>query len=196
MQPSIPLEAEIQFNLAVCKRSALHGVSVVAIDTNNDKLVGVSTGFIRQGFLNPEEGDTALIPEKFSDLFDPMYSAVDELYVGNPFQDYPDFQSSRIMQIINIGTHPEYQGKGIASKSAEKQICLARDAGCRYIVVECTGPYTQKLYAKFGFHTVNEIMYDEYHYKGKIPFKNIKSCSSLILMIKQISGCDIDTLTP
>ena len=90
--------------------------------------------------------------------------------------------------MVELGKHSQYRQHGIASKLMQAALLFCEGLGLSPVCLkrEGTSIYSQKIYEKFGFETLQTFNYDEYKINDEILFKNtgIHKCTKIY--VKQL----------
>ncbi|XP_077981529.1 arylalkylamine N-acetyltransferase-like 2 isoform X2 [Glandiceps talaboti] len=178
-----PQEDSIQAKI-LCQQAAKDGISVVAIDTVKDKIIGVATSSIHQGSVTtPSDQDNQEMISKY----EPINSLLDQL--EGQFNDYPDLKNNpdaKFTKALKLGVLAEYAGKGLGTRLRQATTDLAKSKGFQFTVASASAPSSQRLYQKLKFDELAEIKYSDFEFKGTYPFASITACPSIKLFIKKL----------
>jgi len=87
-----------------------------------------------------------------------------------------------MLDLFMIGTHNDFLQQGIAKEIAK--FCLEKDplvSKAKLITIECTGPYSTKIFSDLKCETMKVIHPKDYvNAKGKLPFANINETAEKI----------------
>ncbi|XP_070532536.1 uncharacterized protein [Ptychodera flava] len=184
----MPYEAELAYNQIMCRECAQDGVSVVAIDKNLNKVIGVTVGKIVNGTdPNAMLDEISLMPDAlkpYYERFGPLFGKLEQCYFQNPnFLNNPD---CKILKSYKISVHPDYEGRGIGTKIADVRRELAEKKVVKFICLVATALRSQILYKKLGYEDIGEIFYKDYTYNDEKPFAGITSPPSAKAMALQL----------
>jgi len=92
------------------------------------------------------------------------------------------------VEMVELGKHRQYRQHGIASKLMQAALLFCEGLGLSPVCLkgEGTSIYSQKIYEKFGFETLQTFNYGEYKINDEIVFKNtgIHKCTKVF--VKQL----------
>lgn len=156
-------------------------LSVMAVDKNTKKIVGVALN----GIQRPE--DAKWEKEKIMRATDQKYKNIFSFLYGIN-QDLDLFQKYRVNSIFEcriLSVDQKYRGQGLAKKLLEKSLEVAQKAGYKLFKQDATSFYTQKIAENMGFTTVFELRYKAYRGDDGEPiFKTNEPHKFLKVMIK------------
>ncbi|XP_077980684.1 uncharacterized protein LOC144435912 [Glandiceps talaboti] len=164
-----------------CEKAAQDGVSMVAVDTTQSKIVGVATTFTMK---SAEEKDDGLPPLR---IFRPILALLNRLvrcFMKHP--EYGSIPTHKIIHFQKLGVHKDYAGHGIGTMLRKSNTQLARSKGCEMAIATATAPATHKMYTRLGFTELYEIKYEEFEFEGRRPFESVTECNSAKLFYKPI----------
>ncbi|XP_023015621.2 arylalkylamine N-acetyltransferase 1 isoform X1 [Leptinotarsa decemlineata] len=102
----------------------------------------------------------------------------------DPFALYPDCDRGVSVQVISVEEH--HRGNGIATKLLAKTRELARQRGCGFIAIGCTGKFSAKVAEKLGFKLQYSLKYADYKVNGKVVFEPEAPHSSLTVYTQRL----------
>ena len=74
------------------------------------------------------------------------------------------------------------------SKLVQRSIEVAKEKGCDYYYVCCSGLYSQRIFEKLNFETIHELKYAEWIDRhGNVVIKNHGEHPSAKLMIQKLN---------
>ncbi|MCP3953174.1 MAG: GNAT family N-acetyltransferase, partial [Desulfobacterales bacterium] len=92
------------------------------------------------------------------------------------FDTHPEIdrtQTGRVADLWMLGVHPDYLGRGIASRLARLSLEQVAQAGFEYAIVECTGAFSQHAMQAAGCNPVYELPYTDLFWNGEAVFRNV-----------------------
>ncbi|XP_006812766.1 arylalkylamine N-acetyltransferase 1-like [Saccoglossus kowalevskii] len=170
----IPREKDFFETRAVCQLAARDGVSVVAVDTTSNKIIGVASSIIVNS--NPEPLD---IPTEVLKMYEPIYALIDKMQ--KVFHDSPTYKNnpgSKVISAMKLGVHPKYTGRGIGTKLRQATTDLAQSRGYHFVTAVATAPESQRIYQKLGFQQLYDLKYCDFEMKGNRPFAQLGTLSA------------------
>ncbi|KAK9888615.1 hypothetical protein WA026_000845 [Henosepilachna vigintioctopunctata] len=181
----------------LCLEIAKNGNSVIAIDTQENKIAGVSINQIH------EKGNSFY--EQFSKTCKKNSSRnylKCMLEIDNLIDFFEKYNCTCYMELLFLTTHPDYQGKNIATKLTEYTIYIAEQLKHRRIVKQAshtegsldpipsaliailTSKISQKLVKKCSLEVVSRIPYEDIKFNGKSLYELLGNKEGEI-----ITGC-------
>lgn len=179
----IPPEKDVVETRAICQQAVSDGLSVVAVDTECNKIIGVATSSI----LDPSNMSLPDIPEDILLLYRPIYSIIgklQEVFLNSPaFQNNPD---AKVVSAMKLGVHPNYTGMGLGTKLRQATTELAQRKGYHFATAAASSPGSQRLYQKLGFEVLDGLKYCDFELDGKRPFDSVTACPSMKFYYKKL----------
>ena len=165
------------FSEIYCKKAIKEGLSMVAKDKNNGKIVAF---LINEDFDSPKpEGIEKLQPIVAADLS--LIDALEEYAKANKKE------GERRFHLFLGGTDKEYENRHILSTLIHESMKLAKNKNFTSIIAEPTGFATQHIIKKLGFTQINFIEYKKFQFQGKNIFANLEGPIGIPLMEKMIA---------
>lgn len=160
------------------ERAAKEGLSIVACDTENDKIVGclVSEDLTAQPPVGIEN-----VTEKMEPVLE-VLTQLEEQF----FQHNQEVRQGEILHMFMGGVYPEYAGKQVLENLALKNEELAKNKGFNKILVELTGKASQIVYKKLNYKELYNIEYNNFKFNGAKPFSGIANHDSCVIASKKI----------
>jgi len=149
------------------------GLSLIAKDTSNDKLVGciVACDYTTLG------QNSAIIPDSLKPV-NALLSSLEETYRKNR-QPHPGQYMLVDMAVVT----PTARGQGIYRKLREAVHRVGREAGYSYVVGELSSTATQQLCInRFNHKVCAEIEFSSFKYQDQKPFSTITSPKCIVLV--------------
>ena len=152
-------------------KSVAEGLTIIARERSGE-LVGA---MFSDDFGTPPP-DLGNLPESFAPV-GALLEILDEEYHAT--------------QTVNIGSHahlvmlavsPAMSGKGIAQNLVRLCMENAAKRGYQFAVTEATGPVSQHIFHKLGFHECFMVSYKEFRFHDEPVFASIESTKGTMLM--------------
>ncbi|XP_076068967.1 arylalkylamine N-acetyltransferase 1-like [Oratosquilla oratoria] len=163
-----------------------HGVSIMAVDENNDgKLVGVAVNSVKTRGDPPGPDDFLawIEPDK-----DPkMYKIISFLTkLASDIDFFSTYSVNRVFNFDLLNVEKSYGGRGIASMLVQQSVNVAKEKGFSCLTVETTGIFSAKIFSRHGFKTIREVPYSSYRENGYIVFPNTGIHTSARVSVRMI----------
>lgn len=165
----------LNFTKMFVPRMAHEGNTIVAVETNSNKIVG---GFLNEDFSNPvplemndflsnSDGRCGVLMEGIDDL---EKNLLDKFSIPVLNQ----VEKNRFFHLWMIGVLKDFRNKGIGYKLSKYSLEHARKNGFKYAFAECTGAYsTHILSEKLNGKIIYQIDYASWKHENEIPFQNL-----------------------
>jgi len=150
------------------------GLSLVAVDTHKNELVGclVACDYLTDG---SELTDT---PDSMKPI-NAILNDLDSIYR----KKRPQLQYGQCMLVDIAAVSPASRGKGIYRLLRETAHQLGREKGFNYVVGELSSMATQRLCVdRFKHEIIAEIEYSTYEFMSRLPFSEIRTPQSILLV--------------
>lgn len=85
--------------------------------------------------------------------------------LNDEFDVFRMYDVQEAVDLVILGTVPEYRGRSIGFKLCEAAIDLVRVRGYKVIFMDCTSSYSAAIARKCGMECIGEISYDDYQKK-------------------------------
>lgn len=165
------------------------GVSFVAVDSDTDNVVGVRLSSIKERTSDQHDHEDyyQLYPKKMATLLSFLDCLGDCLFEKVP----PQVQKVFKFEILCV--KEDCRRHGIAKKSVDASMALAKQLNFDAISTTATSFKTQTLFEKMGFVTLNTITFEEYKDKfGEIVFHQMPQenlqAKLMVKYLKNFSG--------
>ena len=160
-----------------CKKAIKEGLSMVAKDKDNRKIVAF---LINEDFDSPKpDGFENLTPKVIADFA--LIEALEEDAKANKKE------GERRFHLFLGGTDKEYENRHILSTLINESMKLAKNKNFTSIIAEPTGFATQHIIKKLGFKQINSIEYKKFQFQGKYIFENLEGAVPLgIILMEKI----------
>jgi len=122
--------------------------------------------------------------EGTSPNYPPIGALIEELE-----RDYERENAARLgtcAHIHMLAIKSDVQGQGIAQALVDATARNAASHGFDTVLTDATNPTSQRVFAKIGFETVNEVRYNSFEYGGATRFASIANLGAIMLMEKRI----------
>jgi len=148
---------EIRDWLRPCISGWTHEVMLLAVDEDEDRLVGATLNNI----ITERDRDTWSWPrEAGSEYARLIFGFTEELAHG--VDVFKHFSADRIVHRCMTAVHPDYHHQGIAQTLVDtSSFQLAREEGCQAVVAGVTHRAAQKILQSQGFQVVRELKYTD-----------------------------------
>ena len=139
-----------------------YNLSWCAVDANTSKIVGLSVTHSQLLGDPPDTPPTSdeYVERGFSRHFACVMAMLDLML------DYKKilatYQESKALDVFAVGVHTEYRNEGIATELVRRTLDHAVKLGFTLAGVLCTSTYTQKLFERQGFETLQKEYYASY----------------------------------
>uniref|UniRef100_A0A914PZE4 N-acetyltransferase domain-containing protein n=1 Tax=Panagrolaimus davidi TaxID=227884 RepID=A0A914PZE4_9BILA len=164
--------------LEACKESINSPVSVLAF--LGEKCVGWVLNYIKTEIQECSEDPNLSFKKDFTEKIankgydnskaNKIAAIGDE--ITRDFSYYiPNCKKLFVLHILFV--HPDFGGKGIATKLTEKSIELAKENQCDYIMSVPSNIKSAHIFTKFGFELVREIPFDAFQENGQSFVKDL-----------------------
>ncbi|XP_070549543.1 uncharacterized protein [Ptychodera flava] len=185
----VPFDIAREFNEAIVNRAIRDEVSVVAIDTATNKVVGVMANLLVSGASEVDEVYAKCEP---SEWLSPVFVLLEKL--KERFYQLEEVRKimSRERQFMNVSivvVSDGYHGRGITRQLLEKSTEMGKSKGARMVYSELTSPISQHIFKTTpGFVQVGELIeYREFQSDGVKPFAGMSSdFKGAILCMKRL----------
>ncbi|WP_146345186.1 hypothetical protein [Falsiphaeobacter marinintestinus] len=148
------------------------GLSVAAIDTATDKMVGclILSDYVCQPSADVARFPTFLPLSALAGELDQQYRAKRTLAPGQA-------------ALVDMGAvSPDAGGSGIYQMLRSKAHKIAREKGFRWIIGELSSAATQHvILTRLGHKKMAEVRFDSFQINGRCPFRKITEPPSIIL---------------
>eukprot|EP01084_Bolivina_argentea_P293910 505605_1 len=144
-------------------------LSVVTIDQNNNKIVGVS---IAMDYNDEKETSTELqkrinLNNKESERWRQFFARNKE--IDQPLSDHigqyvNDNKKGNVVEFMIGAVHKDYVKQNIATKEIEQTLNIAKKKGFKYLFVHCSNEYSKRAFLKLGFKILNKMEYEKWEY--------------------------------
>lgn len=172
------LEDNLEFMRHVVRHSIPTGLSVMAIDTTTDQVVGVN---INKDLLEEPIG----AEDSFSDKLLPIFELLDQL--DQEFHKRYKVQANEVHHNLMMATDTNYRNNDLSSGFMKLCTDIAREKGFKTMLAEVTGPISFHITTqKLGFEEVYAIKYANFCFNGNYPFKGIKNAEYCHLVQRPI----------
>ena len=99
---------------------------------------------------------------------------MDEIcYPGDLFAKYQDLH--KLFDMFAMAVHPEFRGRGLASKMVNQAFIVARKAGCHGASAVATSDYSRKIFNKIGMEEIGSRQWADISFDGKRIFAKTES---------------------
>ncbi|XP_070549581.1 uncharacterized protein [Ptychodera flava] len=185
----VPVGTATHYCKLVVNRAINDNVSLVAITTKENKIVGAIANFLDDG--EPIEGDindTALLRP-----MTPISSIVDLLKARfYDLEEVKELQQSGnvFMELHMVAVRDGYHGQGIARRLIQESLLMGMAKGAKMAYGEATNPITQHItQGTLGFVQVGEMIeYTTFEYDDKRPFSDMPAAyMGAILVVKSLN---------
>ena len=82
---------------------------------------------------------------------------------------------TKIYKFDALATHPDYRGRGLATKLVNQALVVAKKAQCDGATVLATNDYTRKIFDKVGMEVIGSKQWKDCIFGGKRLFEDVKS---------------------
>lgn len=165
------------FAKIVCEKAVKDGLSIVAKDKKNGKLIGFS---ISEDLESEPPEELENINEKFHPILE-LLTNLDENY-----KKLHTMKKGHIFHLYMVGVIKSFEKQNIATILLEENLKLAKLYNFSGVIVEATGSVSQHIIRdKLGFNEKFAIEYKSFTYNGENVFKNIENSHSCILLEKR-----------
>lgn len=173
-----PYEDILEFMEHLVRHAMATNLSTIVIDTEIDKVVGVS---INKDLLDEPIGEH----DHFSEGLLPIFELLDQL--DGEYQKYHKVNRNEVYHSLILAIDANYRNKGIPALFHDSCVKMAREHGFKTMLAELTGPIsTYVVVGKFGFKKLHGIKYTDFSFNGSYPFKNIKDAEYCYLAYKPV----------
>lgn len=163
-----------------CAREYLHfcaglKLSFVACNRKN----GIITAFVLASDLATRwESAGPGIAALFS-YFPESMAIIDELESRCP--GIHGAEPGRVLHIFQAGTMREHRGRGLVTRLVRCTQAHAKKHGFQRIIADCTGPVSQHVFERCGFHCAAYIPYHDFLVEGEAFFSALPGGISLMV---------------
>ncbi|KAL0281067.1 UNVERIFIED_CONTAM: hypothetical protein PYX00_002171 [Menopon gallinae] len=164
-----------QFSLDVLKE----GMSFMATLEDTGEVVGVILNGVK-GDQGNKENQKTYNDKKLQKIFD---------FLGNSDNDldiYTKYNIADVLEVKILSVDMKYRGRGIASKLFEITEKFAGLKKFKLLRADATALFSQKVFQRFGFTTLKEIVYNEYPNKDEPCFTVEPPHVSFKIMVKSL----------
>ena len=103
-----------------------------------------------------------------------IQSLMDELcWPGDIFSQNATVK--KLYKFDALATHPDYRGRGLATKLVNQAFIVAKKSQCDGAIVLATNDYTRKIFNKIGMEVVATKQWKDCVFGGKKLFEEVKS---------------------
>lgn len=159
-----------------CKKAVKEGISMIARDKDNYKIVSF---IISEDFDSPQPEEIQNIDKKIV----PLMALVDAIEMDTKSIKK---EGERRFHMFLGGTAKNYEHRHIATILVEESLKLAKSKNFTIAIAEPSGFATQHMFNKLKFEQKNMIEYKKFLFEGKNVFKNIVGPVGLPLMEKRL----------
>ena len=165
------------FAKIVCEKAVKDGLSIVAKDKKNGKLIGFS---ISEDLESEPPEELEKINEKLHPIME-LLTILDEKY-----KKFHTIKKGQIFHLYMVGVTKSFEKQNIATILLEENLKLAKLYNFSGAIVEATGYVSQHIIRdKLGFNEKFAIEYKSFAYNKKNVFKNIDNSNRCILFEKR-----------
>ncbi|CAF3940728.1 unnamed protein product [Rotaria sp. Silwood2] len=155
----LPKEPAEFTNMAV-EKAFQDKCSYVAIDKNQQKVIGVSLNLIESKNNETNILDSSQFKsEKLRYIFKLLEDVHGQIDLFNTFN------TDRLLHVLMLSVNGEYRGLNLTRQLIDLSIKQAKAYGIKGAFSETTGYYSSRVMLKMGFQIYNEIIYDKYDQK-------------------------------
>lgn len=144
-----------------------HNMSIALVSDITGEIVGIRMMSIMN--KNDEHDTSDLKSEKFKLIEDFLNYLADQ----NDVFEY--YAVEDVVHFFAIGVHKDYRDKGVGSKLMKAAISLVRNLCVGPVVItgEGSSNYSKRIYEKFGFDILAEVVFADYKVNGVVVFQNL-----------------------
>jgi len=158
-----------------CKKAIKEGLSMIARDKNNGKIVAF---VINEDFDSHKPEEIEKIGPKLIIEMELIDKLEEELKANKK-------EGERRFHAFLGGVDKSYENRHITSTLLDESMKLAKNKNFTSIIAEPSGFVTQHMLKKLGFIQKNFIEYKKFQFQGKNVFENIKDCPVSILLMEK-----------
>lgn len=141
----------------------LDGVSLVAVDVEDQTLAGIAVNFI----VKKEDHEGNHLFTQVSRPLSAVLKFIEKLEEGQNI--FEELNVTKGMDLRFLGVKEKYSGKGIATKLTKQTLELAKDCNLKFVQSIPTSPATLHLFEKLGFETRSELKCQEFYMDDGLP---------------------------
>lgn len=168
----------LEFMEHIVQHAIPTGLSAIAIDTETDKVVGIS---INKDLLDEPIGKD----DRFSEKLFPIFELLDQL--DNKYHEYYEVKPNEIYHNMMLAIDSKYRNNDITTLFFNFCTDIAYKKGFKTMLAETTGPISFHVVTKkLGFKELYSIKYADFYFNGTYPFKNIKGAEYCYLLHRPV----------
>lgn len=115
---------------------------------------------------------------------DIVFGLLEKINANAVIQKLATTENCSIYFIHQVSCDTQLRGLGLGRQITQHGIEMARKLGCKYVVTEATGKYSQNIYENLGFETLDEIKYEtQPEFQGHELLKIHSGCKLMILKL-------------
>lgn len=92
----------------------------------------------------------------------------------------------RCAHIHMLAVNADMRGQGVAQALVDATARNAASRGFDALLTDATNPTSQRVFAKLGFETLNEVPYESFAHDGALRFASLASLGAIKLMEKRL----------
>lgn len=162
----------LDFCTYVCQESAKDGLGIIVRDAETQELLGCNIGIDRTLEV-PVLGGSDAIRQKSEILGKLLDAVIAPLNVSS-------LEKGQCLHFHLSATKESLQKYGLATLFRSENARNALSKGYVYGVVEASNPASVKSYVNIGATVENQIVYEDFEFDGKKPFKGLSGCLSYL----------------
>ena len=144
-----------------------HNMSLALVSASSGEIIGVRINSI---ISKNDLHDTSQIKSEKMKIIEEFL-----IYLGDLNNIFDHYGVEDAVHFFGIGIHREYRGNGFGTQLMKAAIALFKNLEIGGIVIKGEGSsnYSKRIYEKFEFDILAEVVYADYKVDGVVVFQNL-----------------------